>query len=241
MDQHKGITMSWKVKIRHHINHLVPVSIVNNLLLAWPALYATKAVNFETNLSPTATRELLSQIDMALDVEGNIIECGSARGGTTVIMANFLRLKKVQKLIYACDSFEGFDRAELQQERKAGLTIVQDSAFTHTSYEYVLSKVNRLGFGEAVRPVKGFFKSTLPNLESKWCLGFIDCDLKESLTYCAETIWPNLSPGGRLVFDDYTCDYFRSARSAVDAFVATHASEIFGHGLKRELYYVCKR
>ena len=233
--------MSWKVKIKHRLNHAIPVSLVNRVLLTWPRLYKTKAINFETNLSATATRELLSQIGKVLSVEGNIIECGTARAGATVIIADFLKRANSKKLVYACDSFQGFDRDELQRERKAGWTIVEDDAFTHTSYEYVQNKIKKLRFSETVIPVRGFFQDTLPKLDFNLCFGFIDCDLKESLTYCAEFIWPRLSAGGRIVFDDYTCDYFLAARSAVDAFVEKHASETSEHGLLQELYYVCKK
>ncbi len=232
---------SWKAKVKHRLKHIIPLSVINKLLLACPWLYGISLVNYESNLNKRASDELLSQLDIVRHLEGNIIECGISRGGTSIIMANFLRSKGMRKLIYACDSFEGFDRRELDEERKAGLALVADSAFTYTSYEYVLSKIMKLGVYDMVVPIKGFFQDTLPHLKSKWCFAFVDCDLKESVIYCAEMVWPHLLSNGRIVFDDYTCEFFRAARVGIDHFVERHKSEISDHGLLNELYYVCKR
>jgi hypothetical protein len=233
--------MSWRVKLKHKLNHSIPLPVVNKLLLTCPWLYGTKLVNFESNLNRRALVELLRQLEMVQHVEGDVIECGSARGGTSVIMARFLLSRGIRKVVYACDSFEGFDLQELDRERNAGSTLVSDSAFTHTSFEYVLRKIEKLRVDSIVVPVRGFFKDTLPKLESKWSFAFVDCDLKESIVYCAETLWPNILSNGRMLFDDYTCEYFRAARTGVDSFVKRHSSEISDSGLSNDLYYVCKR
>ena len=230
--------MNWKVRIKHAI----PVSLLNNLLLMFPFLYRTKLVYYETTFQENhGIDELLAQLRMVLNTEGNIVECGSSRCGTSIIMANYLRSKQVQKIVYACDSFEGFDRAELGRERQAGLTEVSDKVFTSTSYEYVKRKIEKLGVEDMVVPIKGFFQDTLSQLESKFCFALIDCDLKESIIYCAETIWPKLMSDGRIVFDDYTSEYFRGARLGIGFFVNKHKHEISEHGLMNRLYYVCKK
>jgi len=75
-------------------------------------------------------------------------------------MAKYLNLRQVNsKRIYACDSFERFDRAELMKERKSGLTKTSDKAFTSTSYEYVKKKIKKLGFENTIIPIKGFSKT----------------------------------------------------------------------------------
>src|SRR5262245_4481530 len=129
--------MKWKLLIKRSI----PTNILNNLLLSFPFLYRTKAVNYETNLSTDEIADLLSQLDHVLQLEGNIIECGSSRCGASIIMANYLRSRQIFKKMYACDSFEGFDPDELLREKVGGLTIVSGKSFTSTSYDYVRSKV----------------------------------------------------------------------------------------------------
>jgi hypothetical protein len=184
--------------------------------------------------------ELLSQMATVLNVKGDIIECGSSRCGASIIMAKYLQAKGVNKKILACDSFEGFDRVELKREQKAGLTTATTSSFTSTSYQYVQKKIAALGFQNVVIPIKGYFQDTLPNVSSPFCLALIDCDLKDSLVYSAETIWPNLSNGGCILFDDYLSLEFKGAKQGVDIFVEKHLAEISEHGLLNRLYYVRK-
>ena len=157
------------------------------------------------------------------------------------LMANYLRAKDVGKIIYACDSFQGFDPTELEKERQAGLTKASHKTFTSTSYNYVKRKINKLGFEDIVIPIRGFFRDTLPEIESNFCFALIDCDLKESIIYCAETIWPHLMNNGVIVFDDYTSEEYRGGRDGIDYFVNEHESEFSEHGLMTRLYYVCKK
>ncbi len=230
--------MDWRAAIKQAI----PPAFLNRVLLTLPFLYRTRLVYYETSLRDGhGIDDLLSQLHLALGLDGDIIECGSSRCGASAIMANHLRSRQPRKTIFACDSFEGFDRVELARERKAGLTRASEHAFTSTSYEYVQGKLRRLGMDRVVVPVKGYFRDTLPNLNRRFCLALIDCDLRDSILYCAQTLWPRLVPGGRMVFDDYASADFQGARLAVDAFVAAHGLGIEGHGLLRRLYYVCKK
>jgi O-methyltransferase len=156
-------------------------------------------------------------------------------------MANYCQKKGIQKIIYACDSFEGFDPEELKRERAAGLTATPDRAFTSTSYDYVRKKIVRLRVDHMVKPVKGYFTETLPRIDSKFCFALIDCDLADSLLYCAETIWPKLVSKGKILFDDYLEDEFKGARIGVHRFLERYSTEIESHGLGKQLYIVTKR
>ena len=229
--------MSWKSKIKQNI----PPVILNNVLLLLPFLYHTRLVNYETNIPEKGIDDLLSQLELVLQLDGNIIECGISRGGASILMARKLIANNIHKQIYACDSFQGFDQEELKKEKTEGLTTVSEKAFTSTSYEYVKKKLVTLGLNELVIPVPGFFQDTLPHIDSEYCFVLIDCDFKDSIVYCAETIWPHLSSGGRILFDDYTSDDFKSARTGVDYFVSKFKHEIEEHGLLNHLYLVKKK
>lgn len=224
-----------------------PQRILNNLLLTFPSLYQTKFVQYESYLGTEGIGDLLAKLRSVVTLEGDIIECGSARCGTSVIIANYLRSNGINKKVYALDSFgRGFDLAELKDERQAGLTRAGNDAFVQTSYRYVTCKIQKLGISDMVIPVKGYFEHTLYGLveSNKICLALIDCDLKKSTTYCAEIIWPKLSKGGAIVFDDYDNDLFRTFKGpkiAVDEFVKKHDNEISDHGFLNRLYYVKKK
>ena len=230
------------MKLKLKVKRAIPPFILNDFLLMFPFLYRTNLVNYETNLQENhGIDELLTLLGMVLRVKGNIIECGSSRCGTSMIMANYLRAKQVSKIIYACDSFRGFDTTELEKEREAGLTKASHKTFTSSSYNYVKRKIKKLGFEDMVIPTRGFFRDTLSEIESNFCFALIDCDLKESIIYCAETIWPKLMNNGCIAFDDYTSEEFRGARAGIECFVNKHESEFSEHGLMNRLYYVCKK
>lgn len=196
--------MGWREAVKLQI----PPYVLNSLLLACPSFYRLSFVNYESQLDKAQLKELLSQLDSVKNLDGNIIECGSSRCGTSIILSNWLRREGLRKLIYACDTFAGFDREELRRERKAGVTNAPDDAFTSTSYECVVRKIKTLGLQDVVLPIKGLFRDTLPHLNSKWCVAFLDCDLEASTLYCADTIWEDLASQGRIVFHDYDSEYF---------------------------------
>lgn len=224
-----------KVGVRHSFPRLW-----DNLLLMFPFLYRTRIVKYETDLGGSGIDELLAQLEKVSELDGNVIECGAAYCGSSVIMAEYLRLRHVDKLIYACDSFEGFNERELAKERERGLTMAGDKAFTYTSYEYVKRKIKRLGFDGAVVLVKGFFEETLETIESKFCFALVDCDLEASTLYSMERVWRDLVGGGRILVDDYHDEGWGGVKRAVDFFVGKHRDEIAEYGSLNRLYLVCK-
>jgi hypothetical protein len=226
-----------KVKLKHAF----PPALLNTVLLQFPILYRTRLVFYETNLiTAGGIDKLLAQMATVLRVKGDIIECGSSRCGASIIMAKYLRAQRVNKKILACDSIEGFDRVELKREQKAGLSTATNKSFTSTSYQYVQKKIAALGFQNAVIPIKGYFQDTLPNLSDPFCMALINCDLKDSLVYSAEVIWPNLSNEGCILFDGYLSSDFKGAKQGVNIFLEKYQTEISEHGLLNRLYYVRK-
>ncbi len=223
------------------LKHAIPPEVLNALLLRFPFLYQTKLVYYETNLQGAGgIEELLTQMATILDVEGEIIECGSSRCGTSIIMAKYLLAQQSIKKVLACDSYEGFDLSELEREQKAGLTTASSDSFTSTSYAYVEKKIAALGLQDRVIPIKGYFQDSLPKVSGPFCLALIDCDLRDSLLFSAQTIWPNLTSRGRILFDDYLDPTYQGAKQGVDIFVERYREEIAEHGLLNRLYYVCK-
>ncbi len=224
----------------------------NRLLLMCPVLYRLRFVRYESNLEEIGLRELYELADRVASLPGVIIECGSSRLGSAILLARHLERRGRLRPIFALDSFAGFRRDELDRERALGLTEASDDAFTSTSFEYVVAKLRKLKLADTIFPVEGFFEDTLPAVaDREVALAFVDCDLGDSLRFCAETIWPRLASGGIMAFDDYTAwivgekrpslEFFLGVKPAVDAFVADNLENIADHGLMRRLYYVKKR
>ena len=210
------------------------------ILLCRPSLYALDSIRYEQSLPPDELSALLARLDTALDVPGDVIECGCFLCGTTVQMARHLQMRKSDKKIYACDSFEGFDPAEISREKTLDdASDCQD--YTDNDFGYIQRKLKRLRVADGVVLVRGFFQDTLESLRGPFCLAFIDCDLHDSMLYAARAVWPRLAPGGYCVFDDYDNDHFRGATKAIDTFIAEQADSIRDHGqLLGKLYFARK-
>ena len=212
-------------------------------MLSAPWLQRLPIINYESNLNAIGLHEIFDFLDQTRNLDGDIIECGSCWCGTSILMAKHMRSLGSQKTVHALDSYEGFNTEELRRERSLGLISCPDHTFRYAGmYEYVVGKIRKSGFGEMVVPLKGFFEQTLPTLASdrSFCFAFVDCDLRDSMTYCAELVWPKLVPGGIIAFDDYTATEYGGARLAVDDFVSLHETDILEHGLLRRLYYIKK-
>ena len=231
------------MNIRARIKRLLPAYLYNRLMLEFPMLYELSFVNYETNLSREGLDDIRKFISDVAQYPGDIIECGSSRCGTSILITRYLKSLGIDKKIYALDSFQGFPHEEFETEKSLGFTDAPSDAFTSTNFEYIVAKLRNLGCEDDVIPVKGFFEDTLPSIAhgSEYALAFIDCDLQESMTYCADTLWPKLVPGGVTAFDDYNSEEFRGARLAVDASVQCRSREIESHGMLQRLYYVKKR
>jgi Macrocin-O-methyltransferase (TylF) len=221
---------------------LLPMSTLN-ILLRFPFIYRMKFVNYESGLRDNhGLEDLTQQLESVLRVQGNIIECGSDRCGTSVIMAKYLKSIGNDKKIYALDVFgSGFEVNELEEESRLGLTQVPNKTFRYNSFEYVKNKIKLLGLEDVIIPVKGLFRDTLPSIDSTFCLCLIDCDLRKSMLYCAETLWPKLSRNGVMLFDDCGSMDHKNVIIAVDGFVNEHQHEVSEYGFLNKIYQARKK
>jgi hypothetical protein len=229
----------WLMKVRW----VVPRPLRRRALLG--SRLFLRLMNYESVMDGAGLNDVRELLDMTLDVQGDVVECGCARCGTSVIMANHLRSRNATKTIYACDTFDGFAPEELKRETQLGRADASQSAFAAPGqYEYVKEKLFRLGIEGRIVPVKGLFQDTFSRWVMIWDkLSFVlvDCDLEESMLFCARALWPLLASGGIMAFDDYTSEQFKGARIAVDKFVAETPVRHISHGLMRRLYFLQKQ
>lgn len=137
------------------------------------------------------------------NVQGNIVECGTYKGATTIVMAEFLKRIGSKKKIYTFDTFSGLPYEDQYATNK---NVV--GKFGDSSYEAIIEKFHRLHLDEKIVVTPGLFedtlKSTLENEQISFV--FLDCDLYQSSKFAIEAIWPKISDNGVMVFDDYERD-----------------------------------
>ena len=166
--------------LRARLKRLVPPRAYNRLMLSIPTLYKLSFVNYETNMSEDGLGDIYSLINGVARYPGEVIECGSSRCGTSILIARHLKNLGIHKRVHALDSFQGFPKEEFEREKLMGLTNAPSGAFTSTNFEYVVAKLRRLGYEDSIVPVKGFFEDTLPSVahRSEYAFALIDCDLQ---------------------------------------------------------------
>ena len=163
-------------------------------------------------------------------VPGAFIEAGVALGGSAIVLA---RIKETERPLDLYDVFamipppgpqDGEDAHKRYAEIKAGGS---SGLGGNTYYGYVDGLIDQVrgnlqGFGidlqrEHVSLVQGLFEDTL-HPPGPVALAHIDCDWYEPVRTCIDRLLPRLSPGGILVFDDYSS--YSGCTRAVDELLA---------------------
>jgi hypothetical protein len=150
------------------------------------------------------------------DVPGNIVECGTWRGGCSFGMA------LVQRLVFGCvrrkvwmfDSFQGLPDASASDGQAAFAYQQNVNAPNYynncrADHAEVVADALRLGLSDdECRIVSGWFEASLPierPILDREGIAFlrVDADWYAPVLYVLETLTPLVSQGGIILIDDY--------------------------------------
>ena len=144
-------------------------------------------------------------------VPGDVFECGVYKGGTARLLADTMRWVCSTKTLHLFDTFTGMPDtdAKLDKHKKGD--------FADTSLAAVESYIGARSF---VKYHSGFIPDTFSEVPDDIQISFahVDVDIYRSVMDCLEFIWPRLSAGGVVIFDDYGFPTCPGAKDAVDAF-----------------------
>jgi O-methyltransferase len=163
-------------------------------------------------------------------LEGLIVEAGTARGGSAIVMAAAkaperpMKVYDVFGMIPPPSEHDGPDVHERYAKIAAGEAkgVGGDTYYGYRDdlYDEVTESFSRLGVPAAehnVELVRGLFEDTI-QLDEPVAFAHLDGDWYESTMTCLERIAPRLVPGGRIVLDDYYA--WSGCRAAVDEYFA---------------------
>lgn len=186
-------------------------------------------------LGKLAARILLAE--QTRKVPGDIVECGVFKGSG---MASWLKIKKllfpnaVKKVI----GFDFFDTQSLlaalsgkDQDRMKELFEQRNYQHDEQGEQVVKNYLETAGFGAAdFELVKGDIGKSAPKFTEerpgfKISLLYIDLDVEEATYQALEALWPRLSRGGLVVFDEYAWHQWSEAKGA-DKFFADKQEQI---------------
>lgn len=163
-------------------------------------------------VSPDRCYVLYTLLKQSLNIPGDVWECGVYKGGTAAMMAALIKRLKPNKRLYLFDTFAGMPETDGAKD------LHKKGDFSDVSVESVVQYV---GHPEICVVRQGFIPDTFAGLEAaKLAFAHIDVDIYQSIIDSLEFIWPRLSLGGVIVFDDYGFPSCPGARAAVDAFFA---------------------
>jgi O-methyltransferase len=161
-------------------------------------LSAYTAIRRHTFVDIWRCYELWSLVGELREVPGAILEVGVWRGGTGALLAKRASSLGLDDTVYLCDTWTGVV--------KAGEVDIyyRDGKHDDASRDIVESLVGRLGLSN-VELLQGMFPEDtgdqIPDRTFRLC--HCDVDVYESARGVLEWVWPRLTPGGVVVFDDY--------------------------------------
>ncbi len=118
--------------------------------------------------------------------------------------------------LYLFDTFEGFDKKDVDVETAQGYSHVKENYYSETSEEAVLMKMPHR---DQVVIRKGFFPDTLVGLEEERFLFVnLDFDLYAPTLAGLRFFYPRMVTGGVILIHDYFTQFYHGVAKAVSAF-----------------------
>jgi hypothetical protein len=176
---------------------------------------------------------------LAEDIPGDLMECGVWRGGAVALARAVLAAhdEKIRR-VWAVDSFAGLPPPDprFPQDQDTGFDFHKRPELS-VGLDDVRENIARYGLlDEQVVFLKGWFHESLPTLPRlKLAVLRVDGDLYSSTTDVLEVMYPNLSPGGIVILDDYgpvvdsqrAVLHFRARHGISDVMLAVDQDAVF--------------
>ena len=143
---------------------------------------------------------------------GHIIEFGSYKGGSAMLMARLCQIYLPGVQVYALDTFAGMPATDKAIDGH------NPGDFNDVDYDEVLAARNAAGL-DNLHLVRGLFEDTTPAViaaAGSIALAHIDCDIYHPAVYAWQQVKPVMVPGGYVVFDDATEASCLGATEAVE-------------------------
>jgi hypothetical protein len=203
-----------------------------------------------TYLKPDNLRELAAKV---LDIEkqgldGLVIEAGTARGGSAIVMAAAkaperpMKVYDVFGMIPPPSEHDGADVHDRYAKITSGAARGPGGetyyGYRDDLYAEVTDSFARLGVAAADRNVdlvQGLFEDTI-QLDAPVAIAHLDGDWYESTMTCLTRIAPLVVPGGRIVLDDYYA--WSGCRAAVDEYFKDREGFRLEHGSRLHIVRV---
>lgn len=140
-------------------------------------------------------------------IKGNLAELGVYQGD----FAKKINLLFPDRKLYLFDTFEGFDKKDIQSELSNQFSTGEQD-FSDTSVNLVLDKMK---YPNNCIVKKGFFPETANGIEDSFCFVSLDTDLYDPILNGLNFFYPRLEKGGYIFIHDFNNEEYKGAREAV--------------------------
>jgi hypothetical protein len=175
---------------------------------------------------------------LTLEVPGDIAELGVFRGAGLMTWANLLEAYCIgdrTKIVFGFDNWQGFTdirpedgREDLTVQKTAG-GFSPGAYFAELKHALEIFDDDRFVSWKArVKLIEGDIGATVPafvkdNPGVRFSLIHFDCDLYGPTQAALTALWPLLSRGGVMLFDEYAIHNWPGETQAVDEFLASQS------------------
>ena len=171
------------------------------------------------------SRQLVTEIvtrikifEKILDVQGDIIECGTFQGNNLMLFAHLSSIFEpysFNRKIYGFDTFEGFKSISKYDPKD-----INENTFSNANLNILKKAINLFNLNRSVghinkiNIIKGDATKTIPNFYKKnknllISLLYIDFDIFEPTKTALDVFASSVVKGGIIVFDQINYDKFR--------------------------------
>ena len=185
-----------------------------------------------------ALKRFLAHVELfqkSLDVPGDIVEFGVFRGLGLMTWANLLEAYCIgnrTKTVYGFDNWRGFTKLSAQDGREADEVNKVVGGYDSSNFAEelrsaieIFDKDRFIPWKPRVKLIDGDIETTAPqfvdeNPGLRFSFVHFDCDLYAPTKAALNAIWPKVSRGGVVLFDEYALKEWGGETQAVDEFVA---------------------
>lgn len=175
----------------------------------------------------------LELFKMTLDVPGDIAELGVFRGLGLMTWANLLEAYCIgdrTKTVYGFDNWKGFLELSKEDGREEGSVEKTVGGFSPEKYYDELVEAIKIFDRDRFVPWKPRVKLVIGSIEEsvrdfveknpgiRFSLIHFDCDLYRPTKIALEYLWPLVSRGGVVLFDEYSIKEWPGETKAVDEY-----------------------
>lgn len=165
----------------------------------------------ESASPPVVVFCLLELLKQTIQLEGSVAEFGVWKGGTARLIAKHLIGKS--KILHLLDTFDGIPEIS---EKDNFWEVGAFGLRSGISFPKIQEEFGNMDF---VKIHKGKFDDTLKEIkDEKFAFVHVDCDTYNSILQVSEFIYPKMTKGGIIVYDDYGDLVSKGAKRAVDEF-----------------------